>query len=651
MRSHLSCPVFAAPVLLSAPIMSYCLNPYCGSPHNPDSDRFCSTCGFKLLLGDRYRAQTPIGQGGFGRTFLAVDEYKPSRPQCVIKQFLPQNAIHDRQQARELFRREAVQLERLGNHAQIPELLAYFEQADYQYLVQEFIDGQNLMQEVAQTGAFSDLQVWQLLKDLLPVLEFIHHYQVIHRDIKPQNILRRPHSQQYVLVDFGAAKSIQGTELARTGTSIGSPEFTPPEQAIGKATYASDLYSLGVTCIYLLTQTRPADLFDTGESAWLWRPHLPCPGNTVLGEILDKLLQAAVRRRYQSAAAVQQDLDCPKILAALAIAPASPLAAVPPENRTIAASPEDTRMPVTKPSGWICTHTLHGHQSWVRSVVLHPTGETLASGSGDRTVNFWQRETGEVVWSIPAHNSWVRAIAVSPDGGLLASGSNDRTVKLWQWGTGNLLRTLTGHTDWVRSVAFSADGRWLASSAQDRVIHLWEVATGKLVQTLRGHRHWVTTVAFLPTFASTQMPIVVSGSQDNKIRLWQWNWDGDETIAHLEGHTDAVNSIAVSANGQSLVSASDDGTVRIWDLATCKLRHCLKEHGGAVHGVAIAAEAQTLVSASQDKTIKLWDLSTGALTETLTGHANWVWSVAVSPDATTIVSGSWDNSVKLWQRV
>jgi serine/threonine protein kinase len=176
--------------------MSYCLNPHCSSPQKPDSDKFCSTCGFRLLLGDRYRAVRPIGRGGFGKTFLAVDEYKPSQPACVIKQFLPQDrSVLDFDRARELFRQEAMRLEQLGTHAQIPELLAHFEQAEYQYLVQEFIDGHNLMEEVMLHGSFSDRQVWQLLDDLLPVLEFIHHHQVIHRDIKPQNIIRRASTQ------------------------------------------------------------------------------------------------------------------------------------------------------------------------------------------------------------------------------------------------------------------------------------------------------------------------------------------------------------------------------------------------------------------------------------------------------------------------
>ncbi len=305
--------------------MSYCLNPHCSRPENANSANYCTRCGFKLLLGDRYRAQRPIGRGGFGRTFLAADEYKPSRPPCVIKQFFPQNQSNrDPEQAKELFQREAIQLEQLGQHPQIPELLAHFEQADYHYLVLEFIDGRNLLQELAQTGAFNELQVWRLLNDLLPVLEFIHSNRIIHRDIKPQNIIQRRSDQRYVLVDFGAAKSI-GTDFMFTGTSIGSPEFVAPEQAIGKAVFASDLYSLGVTCIYLLTQVRPADLFDTEEGAWIWQKHLTSPINGALSDVLNKLLQGPIKFRYQSATDILRDLNAPSILRALKVSPFNPI--------------------------------------------------------------------------------------------------------------------------------------------------------------------------------------------------------------------------------------------------------------------------------------------------------------------------------------
>jgi serine/threonine protein kinase len=284
--------------------MSQCLNPDCLFQNPSGSTKFCEKCGNKLLLGDRYGAQKIIGQGGFGRTFLAIDEYKPSKPPCVIKQFYPQfQGPSSIQKAAELFELEAVRLEQLGKHSQIPDLLAYFSQDGRQYLVQEFIDGENLAEALESKGYFSETQIRDLLNNLLPVFEFIHSRQVIHRDIKPENIILRQDGQ-LVLVDFGAAKYATQTALGLTGTRIGTAGYMAPEQANGKPIHASDIYSLGVTCLCLLTEVEPIDLFDDSEFEWVWREHLKTSVSSELSQILDKMIQPAIKKRYQSATEV-----------------------------------------------------------------------------------------------------------------------------------------------------------------------------------------------------------------------------------------------------------------------------------------------------------------------------------------------------------
>ena len=183
--------------------MSICLNPNCNFQNldqnleqnlgrSPRFTRFnfCQQCGSILKIGDRYRAIKILGQGGFGRTFVGIDEALPSHPACVIKQFSPQiQGASGLQKATELFEQEAVQRNILGKHPQIPELLAHFEQDVRLYLVQEDVKGRNLAEELAQDGAFSEAKIRELLVGLLPVLQYIHDNQVIHRDIKPENIL------------------------------------------------------------------------------------------------------------------------------------------------------------------------------------------------------------------------------------------------------------------------------------------------------------------------------------------------------------------------------------------------------------------------------------------------------------------------------
>lgn len=312
--------------------MSYCLNPSCPNPQNPAGTTFCLSCGSKLLLKERYRAIKPIGQGGFGKTFLAVDEDKPSKPRCVIKQFFPQaQGTSTVQKAAELFTQEAVRLDELGKHPQIPELLAYFCQNSQQYLVQEFIEGEDLGQELAKQGVFQEEQIRYLLGNLLPVLQFVHQHQVIHRDIKPENIIRRSRDQQLFLVDFGASKVATGNALAQTGTVIGSMGFVAPEQSVGKAVFASDIYSLGVTCIHLLTGMHPFDLFDVREGVWVWRKAVRRPVSDELGNILDKMLAGAINQRYQSVAEVLKDLG-QKTHVLVVGKPPKPFAAAPPPS-------------------------------------------------------------------------------------------------------------------------------------------------------------------------------------------------------------------------------------------------------------------------------------------------------------------------------
>jgi formylglycine-generating enzyme required for sulfatase activity len=319
--------------------MSQCLNPNCLNP-NPLNHNFCQKCGSTLLLTNRYRALKIIGQGGFGRTFLAVDEFKPSKPFCVIKQFLPQDqGTNTLNKASELFEEEAKRLDELGKHPQIPELMAYFISDNRQYLIQQFIEGQNLQQEL-EKGVFNQIQIKELLINILTVLKFVHENHVIHRDIKPENIIMRSPltttstgsvhplnkggtSQQtppflrgaggdqnsLVLVDFGASKVVQNTKLSAVGTVIGTAEYTATEQLAGKARYASDLYSLGVTCIHLLTNISPFDLYDTYEGEWFWRNFLN--NNQVddyLGKIIDKLIEPKPKDRYQNVDEVLADL-------------------------------------------------------------------------------------------------------------------------------------------------------------------------------------------------------------------------------------------------------------------------------------------------------------------------------------------------------
>ena len=280
----------------------------------------CGQSNFGKLLRNRYRVLELLGEGGFSKTYAAEDADRLDAP-CVIKQFFPQvQGTGQRSKAAEFFKEEAFRLYELGeNHSQIPRLLAYFEQASSLYLVQEFIQGLTLLQEVQQEP-YTEAKVRQLLIDLLPVLDFIHENNVIHRDIKPENIIRRDSDGRLVLIDFGGAKQVTQTSIARQATAIYTLGYAPTEQMAGFACHASDLYALGVTCVRLLTQCLPQhnsygnfddQIYDPMNGKWLWQEHLQQKGVSVsedLSQILDKLLEHLPSERYQSAVEVLHDL-------------------------------------------------------------------------------------------------------------------------------------------------------------------------------------------------------------------------------------------------------------------------------------------------------------------------------------------------------
>jgi serine/threonine-protein kinase len=311
--------------------MSYCLNPSCPKPINHPKAKLCRACGSKLLLRDRYHLIKGLGKGGFGATFLAADISLPGNPLCVIKQLRPNTDNPNfLSMARQLFEREARTLGRIGNHPQIPRLLDYFENKNQFYLVQEFVKGNTLQQEVKKEGIFSEAKVRQVIQEIIAILKDIHAQKVIHRDIKPANILRREIDNRLVLIDFGVVKNQVNTvaadnsnQTALTAFAVGTPGFAPPEQLAMRPVYASDIYALGITCMYLLTGKAPKNMECdpiTGEIDWFKYIKV----SDSFAEILKTMIEVSVRNRYKTAEEVLQALDMENHIDSLADSMISP---------------------------------------------------------------------------------------------------------------------------------------------------------------------------------------------------------------------------------------------------------------------------------------------------------------------------------------
>ncbi len=268
------------------------------------------------ILGGRYQIIRQLGGGGFGQTYLAEDQHLPGKPFCVVKQLQPKvTQPQALQAARRLFDTEAEVLHALGHHNQIPRLTAHFQENNEFYLVQEFIQGTVLSQEVKQRKTFCEIEVLELLTEVLTVLEFVHGHQVIHRDLKPANLIRRQSDGKIVLIDFGAVKQV-ALDLTPNVTNpmtvvVGSTGYAPSEQMAGRACFGSDIYSLGVIGIQALTGMAPKHLPIDPESHEIqWRDLATV--SPQLSEILDRMVRYDFRQRYRTAKevlTVLQNLD------------------------------------------------------------------------------------------------------------------------------------------------------------------------------------------------------------------------------------------------------------------------------------------------------------------------------------------------------
>ncbi len=260
-----------------------------------------------------------LGSGGFGDTFLAEDTQMPSLRHCVIKQLKPINNNPEIYElVKQRFQREAAILEKLGeNNSQIPTLYAYFEEDEQFYLVQELIEGKTLKQLIKEEGILTESQIQNLLLNLLPVLEYVHSEGIVHRDIKPDNIIIRKKDNKPVLIDFGAVREIMGTTVTTGGSTtssiiIGTPGFMPSEQASGRPVYSSDLYSLGLTIIYLLTAKMPQFLptnLDTSEV--LWHDYILENVSPSLMNIIDKAIKYNPSDRYHNTQEMLRAIQSP----------------------------------------------------------------------------------------------------------------------------------------------------------------------------------------------------------------------------------------------------------------------------------------------------------------------------------------------------
>jgi serine/threonine protein kinase len=620
--------------------MSYCLNIRCPKPVNPDRAAFCSACGMRLKLGDRFWAFQPTGVGNSSRTFLASDHSKLVNTRCIFKEY-------EQTGDGETWRREIMRLDPILQYPQIPRIYAYFERQGLIYLVQEFISGKSLLQEMQEFGAFDEEKIWALLHELLPVLQFLHQNRVIHRDVKPANLIRRDSGRtagNLVLVDFGAAKYATRSALARVGTVIGSAEYVAPEQLLGQATFASDLYSLGVTCIHLLTGLPPFDLVNPADGQWIWRSVAGIVSDR-LSRILDRLLAKNPEERYASVEEVQWDVKTSQSAAAAA--------ALSLKRRPVTApQPALTVSPVSGSRGrtdevvWNLIQSDRVEVS-VNAIALSQNWQDAYVGGNDGMVYRWAIDPASPDPYLKAHQQPIEAIAFAPDG-RLATASRDRTIKLWD--EQDLQFTLEGHRDIVTAIAFDASGQRLYSGSRDGLVHIWDIPSGSLLHRLE-HSAPIETL-----FLNGDHPFLVCGDAQGAVHIWHTGTR--ERLRSLARHGAAVGAVVVAdlepMSIQSdpdrlvVVSSGWDMEIRVRNFNTGGLYRSLRGHRLPVAAIALCKGRQQIATASHDGTIRIWSLVHDSCIATLEGRNSPVLAIAFT-ETGGLVCGRQDGLLELWQ--
>jgi serine/threonine protein kinase len=623
------------------------------------------------LLTGRYLILEKLGAGGFSETYLARDKYLPHHPLCVVKRLkLSRSNTISPDSAQRLFEMEARLLEKLGqNHPQIPTLFAYCHEQDQIYLVQEFVEGENLGGWLKHKKRFTPKAAIELLLEVLPVLDYIHSRRVIHRDIKPSNLIRRYRDGKFVLIDFGAACFLPETnsstqpESDDTPFAIGTPGYMPDEQHLGMSQLNSDLYALGAVVIHLLTGVHPRQFEQDLISGELnWHSHLPDkPIEPQLIAILDRMVRVRFDDRYQQAAEVLADVQ------------ALPVVQQTQQQKSLPRWQKMLRRAGTPAAAVLLMGVLggkylpaHSHQaeSWLKQIgqmfdqsevqltklrelpvqsnveqmLVAANNRVLITAETDHALHLWSLPDGSMLNSLSGHTDKVTALATCPKGRFLISGSNDRTVRLWNTESGESLQTLTGHQQPITAVAMSPDTRTIASGSKDGTLRLWDAQTGALIRTMTIPNAEVTAVVFGTTPNS-----LISASSDRQLQVWDLSTGKLQRT--FSGHTEPIVSLKV-VDDHTLYSFGKDRGLA-WDLRREELVSVFPE--ASAKSLTASLDQQRIVTVDENSRIRVWQREADRLVMKQAGELDRNLGVALSPNQRYLVSWSPDRHLQIWQ--
>ncbi len=647
-----------------------------------------------------YQVLSVIGKGGMGVVLKALD---PSLQRVVaIKLLNPTLATNAT--ARQRFSREA-QAAAAVCHDHVVTIHAVDEWHGLPYLVMQCIAGCSLQERIDRGGPLEVREILRIGMQTAAGLAAAHGQGLVHRDVKPANILLENGVERVKLTDFGLARAADDASLTQSGVVAGTPQYMAPEQSRGDPIdHRADLFSLG-SVLYAMCTGRPP--FRASNTLAILRrvsDESPRPVRELnpdvpewLAEIIDRLHAKDPVERFQSAeevaellglhlARLQQPASLPP---RPALPPVRPMKPAPFEE--IAPKPRPTtsartlfgcfaammlvvlfvvvatlalylfrssRQPLqatrTDDSPGPLLAEIAGDGGPIWSVAYSPDGNTLATGSRDAAIRLWDlhpdrwqdRWQYQSPQELKGHSADVRSIAFAPDGWTLATGSFDTTVQLWDLKTGQRLALLKGHGDTVNAVAFSPDGRTLASASLDGTVKLWNAYSGEELRTLEDFEDWVLSLAISPD----GLTLATGGRSSPRAEpspVLLWDLATGERRATLEGHDDWIEAVKFSPDGRTLASGSHDGTVRLWEADSGDLDKVLRM-SGLVESLAFSPDARLLAVGGETGTVWIWDVEETRLLTTLQAANVQVYALAFSPNGHTLATGSHDGTLRIW---
>ncbi len=590
------------------------------------------------------------------------------------------------------FQREAMVAARLA-HPNIVTIYQAGRVGDYHFIAMEYVNGTTLQRLVEDAGFLSVPKACEYMRQAALGLQHAHERGLVHRDIKPPNLMVANNGQVLKILDMGLARMVAqdeptpGVMMTQRGVFMGTPDFVAPEQALDarNADIRADLYSLGCTFYYILTGQLPFPSETVLEKLDKHRWTMPTPVHLVredipegLPEILDRMMAKKPTDRFQTPGEIAKALAsfCPHdSMASLVLPPLSvtmelpPLADDPSTADGIVTGAEYLEAkPAPTPSLSIEPIVLNEEPIWPEAMLDAPLGEIgcwrghtapvmavsflrdgrrVVSASRDGSLRVWDAVTGEMKhhWQVGDHPITCMALASSTN--YVLTGDDSNTVRLWNLNEGRQRLVLPSLTMRISSIAISSDGRSALTGTSDGIVRLWNLENGSRVRRFEGHRDEVHTVAF-----SRDGKRVLSGGRDFTIRLWDTVTGRQLKCVDdwLSGHRKAVITDAIfTKNGQRMLSAGSDHVICLWNVLSGRMMARFQGHKGWVYSVAFSPNEQRILSGSGDKTVRLWDIGRERESVIFAGHTARVTSVAFSLDGLFAISGSYDQTLRLWR--